>query len=158
MLGFRSRQRILSSSLMPASIPIAPGTAIPASEIRFEFTRSGGPGGQNVNKVSTRVELHFNVRNSSGLDDRQKERIHAALAGRIDGDGVLRLASQESRSQWRNREDVLEKFVQLISAAITPKKKRRPTAPSRTSKEKRFRAKQTRATKKRMRGRVNPED
>ena len=143
---------------MPSSIAILHGTSIPESEIHFEFTRSGGPGGQNVNKVSTKVVLSFDVKSSSGLDDRQKERVLAALAGRIDSEGILSLASQESRSQWRNRQDVLGKFIQLISKAITPERKRRPTSPSRTSKEKRFRAKQTRAIKKRLRGRVSPEE
>ena len=143
---------------MPELIHITHSTSIPASEISYQFTRSGGPGGQNVNKVSTRVELLFDVKNSIGLDDRQKERVFTVLSGRIDGDGILRLASQDSRSQWRNRQDVLEKFLQLISAAITPERKRRATAPSRTSKEKRFRAKQTRAVKKRLRGRVRPEE
>lgn len=158
MLGIRSRHRILSSYPMAALIPILHGTSIPESEIRFQFTRSGGPGGQNVNKVSTRVELYFDVKNSSGLDERQKERILTALPGRIDSEGILSLASQESRSQWRNRQDVLDKFIQLLSRALAPERRRRPTTPSRTSKEKRFRAKQTRAIKKRMRGRVNPED
>ena len=150
--------RILYQQRMPELIHITHSTSIPASEISYQFTRSGGPGGQNVNKVSTRVELLFDVKNSIGLDDRQKERVFTVLSGRIDGDGILRLASQDSRSQWRNRQDVLEKFVQLISAAITPERKRRATAPSRTSKEKRFRAKQTRAVKKRLRGRVRPEE
>lgn len=157
MPGRRGRRKFRVSGDAPL-IAVTKTIALSEDEIKERFIRSGGPGGQNVNKVSTRVALLFDVKKSIGLDDRQKARVLAALAGRIDRDGILRLASQESRSQWRNRQDVLEKFVQLISAAITPERKRRPTAPSRTSKEKRFRAKQTHATKKRLRGRVSPEE
>ncbi len=79
-------------------------TAIPSSELTFRFSRSGGPGGQNVNKLETKVELLFDVARSAGLTDEQKQLILTREKNRIDADGMLRVTSQESRSQFENRE------------------------------------------------------
>jgi ribosome-associated protein len=123
--------------------------------MQFHFTRSGGPGGQNVNKVSTRVELLFDVVHSPSLSESQKEKIIKALRPRIGTDGVFRIASQESRSQWRNREDVVEKFILLLQNALKPRKKRLPTRPSGAAREKRITAKKRHGQKKKSRGDVS---
>jgi ribosome-associated protein len=140
------------------SIDILTSLSIPENELDFQFTRSGGPGGQNVNKVSTRVELLFNVADSSALSPPQKERILSTLGSRIDNQGVLHVASQESRSQWKNREQVVTKFAGLLRNALAVGKKRVATRASRSSKEVRFKEKKVQAVKKKLRGRVNPAD
>lgn len=131
---------------------------IPDNEIQFQFSRSGGPGGQNVNKVSTRVELLFDVRNSKHLSEEQKLRVQEKLGSRIDSEHVLHVASQESRSQWKNREHVIEKFASLMRTALAMQKKRRSTKPTRSSKENRVKLKKAIGSKKKLRGRVNPHE
>src|SRR5262249_59496519 len=87
---------------------------IPEDEIRFTASRSGGPGGQNVNKVSSKVTLAFDVRNSTTLSDEQKRKISGRLATRMNKDGILQVASQKTRSQELNRADVLARFSDLL--------------------------------------------
>jgi ribosome-associated protein len=139
------------------SIPIRRDITIPLTEVRFAFSRSGGPGGQNVNKVATRVELFFDVRASRSLTDWQKARVLDRLSSRIDKDGVLRLAAQESRSQWMNRETVVTKFADALRKALTVATRRVNTRPTVASRERRFHAKKVRGKRKQLRGRVNPE-
>jgi ribosome-associated protein len=136
-------------------LEVRAGVVIPGREIRFRFARSGGPGGQNVNKVESRVELLFDVATSVAFSDAQRHRIRSALANRLDADGVLQIAVQESRSQWQNREIALQRLAEMLSTALTPRKKRVATKPSRGSKEERFRAKKKRGEIKRNRGRVS---
>ena len=143
---------------MPAEIDIMPGLRVPLSELRFAFTRSGGPGGQNVNKVSTRVELQFEPESSSVLDDRQKALIRSSLGSRIGKDGVLRIQAQDSRSQWQNRRLATEKFSSLLRLALRPRKKRVASRPTSGSREERFRAKKKKGALKRFRGRVPPDE
>jgi ribosome-associated protein len=142
---------------MMKSVEITRALNIPLNELRFQFARSGGPGGQNVNKVSTRVELLFDVQNSASLDDEQKSRVLSSLKSRIDSRGTLRLTSDESRSQWRNREDVVQKFAAILKSALTPRKKRVKTKPSATAHELRRAGKKARSEKKKMRRRVSLE-
>ena len=137
-----------------ASIPIRPGVAIGADELAFRFTRSGGPGGQHVNKASTQAELSFDLAGSPSLTDEQKQRIAAALPSYVSREGILRVTCQSSRSQAQNREEAVEKFQALLSGALYVAKKRRPTRATRASKERRLGAKKRRSevkTRRRLR-------
>lgn len=131
--------------------------SIPLSELQFEFTRSQGPGGQNVNKLSTRVELLFDIHRSPSLTDAQKQHLIAGLKSRIDINGILHLAAQSSRSQWRNRQDVVERFVSLLQQALAPRKKRIPTKATHGAKQERLIEKKLLSRKKRSRGRISDE-
>src|SRR5712692_10067950 len=99
-------------------LQITPNLSIPASELRYRFTRSGGPGGHNINKTATQVELTFDVLHSPTLANEQRARLIRALKKRIDNDGVLHLVSHSTRSQVENREDVMARFVELLAAAL----------------------------------------
>src|SRR4029453_7958353 len=110
------------------------GVLIPENEVRMTASRSGGPGGQNVNKVSSKVTLAFDVRNSTALSDEQKQKIAGRLATRINKDGILQIASQKTRSQELNRADVLARFSDLLRTALTPQRKRIKTRVSTAAK------------------------
>jgi ribosome-associated protein len=124
---------------------------IPLAELHFQFVRSSGPGGQHVNRSATQVELTFDLAGSPSLDDTQKARVRAALKSQVDKDGVLHLASQISRSQLQNRQDVTARFVELMRRALRVPKKRRPTRPTAASKERRLESKRRRSQVKRVR-------
>jgi ribosome-associated protein len=117
-------------------------------ELNFSASRSSGPGGQHVNKVSTKMELRFHVASSELLTDAEKELISEKLASRINGAGELILVSQSERSQLQNKEKVTEKFYTLLTRALTPRKKRKPTRPSKASKEERLEVKRQQSEKK----------
>jgi ribosome-associated protein len=131
---------------------------IPLSEIRFRFARSSGPGGQHVNRSATRVELLFDVAGSPSLTEAQRERALKALASYIDSDGVLHLISQTFRSQFRNREEAVERFQTLMRRAMRVPKRRLPTRPSRAARERRLARKRRRSEIKRQRSPVTTED
>lgn len=128
---------------------------IPSHEFRFRTSRSGGPGGQNVNKLETRVELLFDVRNSSALNDEQKERILEKLTSRIDEEGILRVVAQESRSQWENKQRAIERLNELVQKALRPQKRRVKTKPTSASRKRRIERKKKRGETKRLRARPN---
>ena len=107
-------------------------------ELVFSASRSSGAGGQNVNKVSTKIELRFNVASSIILSEREKAIIHSKLGNRISNEGYLIIQCQSSRSQLKNKEESVEKFFALIAKALTPVKKRKKTRPSLASKTKRL--------------------
>ena len=121
------------------------------SELEFSFTRSSGPGGQNVNKVNSRVELRFDVINSRELSDEQKGIIIKRLKSRINNDGILFLSAQDDRSQLKNKEIVILRFYEIINKALRVHKKRVKTKPSKSSIENRLKEKRESSEKKNRR-------
>jgi len=117
-------------------------------EFKFQTSRSSGPGGQHVNKVSSRVELRFNLRETHLLNDEDKSTLYNKLATRISQDGILSIVVQTDRSQLRNKQSAIEKFFDLLTQAFTPIKKRRPTKPSRAARERRLKTKRIDSEKK----------
>lgn len=132
---------------------ITPELAIPRSELQFRTSRSGGPGGQHVNKVETRVELLFDVAGSPSLPAPVRALLLQHLASRLDADGVFHLTSEQSRSQYRNREEAVARFVLLLQQALRPRKTRKATRIPRGVQEARLQEKRVRSATKRLRGR-----
>jgi ribosome-associated protein len=132
-------------------IEITPELAIPEGELTFTASRSGGPGGQNVNKVATKVTLLFDVSGSQNLSSAQRVRIRERLATRIGRDGVLRVVSQRHRTQAANRAAALERFVELLRVALAEEPPRVPTRPTRGAKERRVASKKLRGRLKQRR-------
>lgn len=123
------------------------------SELVWSASRSGGPGGQNVNKVATKVTMRFDIGASTSLDDRQKARLFERLEGRLTNDGVLIVASQSERTQRANLEDARERMAAILRAALERPKKRRATRTPRSAKRRRLADKRHRSTVKRNRER-----
>lgn len=127
------------------------GVVIPAAELSFEVSRGGGPGGQNVNKVATRVTLRFDVAGSPSLSDSVRDLLRERLGSRLTNEGVLVLHASEHRDQPRNRSAAVSRFVHLLTEALTPVKPRRATRPTRGSVERRIQARKRRSDVKRQR-------
>lgn len=134
-----------------ASIPISRGVSIPEAELDLRASRSSGPGGQGVNTTDSKVELRWNVRESTALTEAQRARVLDRLGSRITGDGVLILQSSEQRSQQQNRAAAVARLQALLAEAIQPPKVRRPTRRTRGSKERRLQAKKQRSETKKLR-------
>jgi ribosome-associated protein len=133
-------------------IRITDQISIDESELTETFVRASGPGGQNVNKLATAVQLRFDVRHSPSLPADVRARV-AVLAGRrLTQDGVLVIIAQRHRTQERNREDARERLIELIRQAAVPPKRRRPTRPTAASRERRIESKTRRSGVKRLRG------
>lgn len=120
-------------------------------ECQFKAVRSSGSGGQHINKVSSKVELQFNVAQSEGLSDLEKTRIQQKLASKLTQEHVLILQAGDTRSQHRNKQLVISRFLTLLKDALKIQKKRKPTKPTRASVTKRLETKQKNAVKKQLR-------
>ncbi|MEX0875117.1 MAG: alternative ribosome rescue aminoacyl-tRNA hydrolase ArfB [Actinomycetota bacterium] len=143
---------------MTDDVRISRSCVIPGREISFRFSRSGGPGGQNVNRRETQVELVFDVAGSPSLGPVQRARALRRLESRLDSDGKLHINASEGRTQGYNREAALERFQKLMADALKPPPpKRRPSKPSRAARERRLQDKRLRARRKRER-RYEPDD
>ncbi|HSS77419.1 MAG TPA: alternative ribosome rescue aminoacyl-tRNA hydrolase ArfB [Thermoanaerobaculia bacterium] len=132
-------------------IPITPDLSIPDEEVSFTTSRSGGPGGQNVNKLETRVTLRFDVGASAVLSEEQRARLRERLATRITKDGVLQVTSQRHRSQVANKDASVERFAELVGEALREEVPRRKTRPSRAAKARRLDEKRRHSGRKRDR-------
>nr|WP_319397404.1 alternative ribosome rescue aminoacyl-tRNA hydrolase ArfB [uncultured Carboxylicivirga sp.] len=119
-----------------------------SSEFKYAASRSGGPGGQNVNKVNSKVELRFHIESSQLLSDHEKSLLSHKLANKLNLDGELILTAQTERSQLKNKLIVTERFYNILAAALTPRKKRKATRPTKSSVEKRLNSKKKLAEKK----------
>ncbi|MEI8348284.1 MAG: alternative ribosome rescue aminoacyl-tRNA hydrolase ArfB [Pseudomonadota bacterium] len=137
------------------SLKVNQNITIPESELEEEFIRGSGPGGQNVNKVSSCVQLRFNIQQTSAIPNHIKERLKILAAGQINGEGFLMILAREFRSREQNREAARERLVKLIRQAAIIPKKRHKTKPTKSSKEKRLSGKQKHGAKKQWRGKVS---
>ena len=133
-------------------IQITDAIAIDEREIEQKFIRASGPGGQNINKVATAVQLRFDVANSPSLPAEVRERLMGLAGRRITADGVLVIEARRFRTQARNRQDAIERLIALIRKAAEKPKPRRKTRPTRRSKERRLEGKRQRGETKRTRG------
>src|ERR1700727_14316 len=137
--------------LLPRHLSVTDSLTIPLDEFRFEFARSGGPGGQNVNKVNSKAVLRWNPAESPSLPPAVRDRLLRSLASRLTNEGELLVTSQLTRDQSRNIEDCLEKVRELILAAARPPKARRASRPTLASKVRRVEAKLRRSSTKKLR-------
>jgi len=132
-------------------IPINDSLAVPRTELTFRATRSGGPGGQHVNTSSTRIELTWNVDESTVLSDEQRARIREKLASRIDANGNLRVVASVHRSQAQNRDEATRRFATMLDRALRVPKPRRKTKRPRAANEARLEEKKKRSERKKQR-------
>jgi ribosome-associated protein len=136
---------------MPDPIFVEGGILVPAESMEMKAVRASGPGGQNVNKVSSKVELRVDLNLIRGIDTASRRRLHHLVAKRLDSEGRLVVTSQRSRDQYHNLQDARHKIHDYIAKALNPPKKRTPTRPSRSALERRLAAKHLRSQRKRER-------
>jgi ribosome-associated protein len=132
-------------------LSVSPSVTIPARELHWSASRSGGPGGQNVNKVSSKVDLRFDLETSEALTDAQKSRLRAAARNRLDEDGAIQIVVQDTRDQQKNLELARERLAELIRKSMVVPKARKKTRPSLGAKRRRLNDKKRVGDKKRDR-------
>jgi ribosome-associated protein len=132
-------------------IPVTAHISIDEREIEEHFVRASGPGGQNVNKLSTAVQMRFDVRHSPSLAPDVRARLERLAGSRLTNDGVVVITAQRHRTQARNRQDALDRLIDMIRQAAVAPRKRRPTKPTRASRERRIEGKKRRAGIKHLR-------
>ena len=138
-------------------IQVTADIAIPESEISERFVRASGPGGQNVNKVSTAVELRFDPSQSSAITSEVRDRLRVIAGSRMTSDGVLVIDARRHRTQAQNREDARERLADLLRQALVKPRRRRATRPGKGAVERRIEVKKRRSDTKRARGRIGDE-
>ena len=143
---------------MAEPIAVVAGVTVPQAALSVRATRSSGPGGQNVNKVASRVELRVDLDRAEGLPDEARARLRALAARRLDAQGRLLVTSQRTRDQHRNLEDAREKVRALVHRALIRPRPRRPTRVTAAAKARRLAEKKRRGTHKRRRGAVRPDE
>ena len=132
-------------------LQISPSIQIDERELQFEYIRASGPGGQNVNKVATAVQLRFDITHSPSLASDQKERLTRLAGKRVNADGVLVIEARRFRSQEANREDAVRRLIELLHKSLAPPKPRRRTKPTSASREKRLKDKRQKGEVKKSR-------
>ena len=142
-----------AASSKDGMIKIAETILIPEKELIFTASRSGGPGGQNVNKVSTRVTLRFDLRGTSALSEKERVKIHSRLPTRVNKEGILRVVCQKHRSQSQNRKGAIDRFVELLEGALEEKPPRVKTRVKAAEKRRRLEEKSRRSRVKQLRSR-----
>jgi ribosome-associated protein len=139
-------------------ITVTPLIRLPEEELKIEYVRSSGPGGQNVNKVATAVQLRFDVRRSHSLPEDVRQRLVKLAGRRMTSDGILVLDARRFRTQEQNRADALDRLRELVARAAAPPKRRKATRPTKSSLERRLKRKHLRGERKTQRKRVAGED
>lgn len=139
-------------------LEVTPGVVIPDTDLSFAFVRASGPGGQNVNKVSSAVQLRFDMQGTTALSDAVKSRLRALAGRRVTDDGAILIIARNQRSQDHNRREALERLADLIQRALVVPKTRRATKPTRASRERRLEGKSRQQQTKQRRNKVRWDD